>query len=325
MKSYQPKSIKEHNQQLLIKLLKEKQDALTKSQLAQEAGLSVVTINKLLPELVASNLITESEHLVQTGGRQATAYQFNAFHELLLIIQFIELEQKMVLKFYLVDLLGRVMLHEQLSNITLDNFRTKLKELNKRYPEIQLIVTGIPGVEINEKLKIMDFRPFKDLALHTEITQIIPVHTIIENDINATTFGFATGIENKVIAGIYFPENFPPGAALVIHNKLFHGSNHLSGEIKHLPNLSEIAFPLSALQAKEVVTTAVQAVIAMYDPHEIILFIPKEWYSFIHKDAMTKHLANVFSYGVSPSLHFSRKFDALYLDGLIKIGLQHLE
>lgn len=73
MKSYQPKSIKELNQKILINLLKANQDSLTKSQLAHAAGLSVVTINKLLPDLVASNAIKESENPVQTGGRQAAA------------------------------------------------------------------------------------------------------------------------------------------------------------------------------------------------------------------------------------------------------------
>ena len=52
---------------------------------------------------------------------------------------------------------------------------------------------------------------------------------------NAAVFHFKE--EKKIVAGIYFPKNYPPGAGLVIDQQLFKGANHLSGEIKHLPHL----------------------------------------------------------------------------------------
>lgn len=183
-----------------------------------------------------------------------------------------------------------------------------MRELYNVFPDIKLIVTGITGVEISGQLKIMDFLPFKDIALNNESTQIIPVQAIIENDINAATFGFTTTQEKHVLAGLYFPENFPPGASLIVNDTIFHGSNHLSGEIKHLPNLAHLQFPITPQQVKEVVTAAIQAVIAMYDPHAIILFIPKSWHTFINQKEIIDQLTKIFTYGVLPTIHFSQDF-----------------
>ena len=87
MKAYQPTTIKLHNQAVLLDLLKQQQAPMTKRQLADASQLSVVTINKLLPELIEKQLLLTTDQPQRTGGRQAAAYQYNAQRTLLLIIQ----------------------------------------------------------------------------------------------------------------------------------------------------------------------------------------------------------------------------------------------
>lgn len=108
MKAYKPNNIKTHNQDLLIRLLKQNATSMTKRQLSEQSQLSVVTINKLIPDIVQQNIFVELDTPIETGGRHAIAYKFNERRKLFLINQFIEEEKKMVVNFYVVDLLGNI-------------------------------------------------------------------------------------------------------------------------------------------------------------------------------------------------------------------------
>lgn len=323
MKAYKQKNIKEHNQDLLIELLKQNVSPMTKRQLSEQSHLSVVTINKLIPEIVQNNIFIELDTPFETGGRHAIAYKFNERRKLVLINQFIENEKKMVVNFYVVDLLGNIIEKESLSSITLAAFLASVSNLKAKFPEISILLSGIPGVEVDKKLRIMDFTPFRNLDLNAEITKKITIDSFIENDINAATFGYSS--ESKhILAGVYFPESFPPGAALIINQHIFRGYNNLSGEIKHLPNLKYTNFPLKTSELNSILTETLQSILAMYDPHEIILYIPENWLSHIEKELIIKHLSEVFSYNVFPKITISQEFSQNYLNGLIKLGLEKI-
>lgn len=190
MKAYQPTTIKLHNQAVLLDLLKQQQAPMTKRQLADASQLSVVTINKLLPELIEKQLLLTTDQPQRTGGRQAAAYQYNAQRTLLLIIQFIEEDQQIVIRFSVVDLVGNILHHEQSAEGRLPQFLQVIRQIKQEYPKISLAVVGIPGVEIAGRLKIMDAPAFKDMALGELIEKEIAVKTLIENDVNAAVFHF---------------------------------------------------------------------------------------------------------------------------------------
>ena len=78
----------------LIELLKQNAAPMTKRQLSEQSHLSVVTINKLIPDLVQSNTFVELDTPFETGGRRAIAYKFNERRKLFLIHQFLEQEKK---------------------------------------------------------------------------------------------------------------------------------------------------------------------------------------------------------------------------------------
>ncbi|EOH76340.1 MULTISPECIES: ROK family protein [Enterococcus] len=320
MKAYQPTTIKLHNQAVLLDLLKQQQAPMTKRQLADASQLSVVTINKLLPELIEKQLLLTTDQPQRTGGRQAAAYQYNAQRTLLLIIQFIEEDQQIVIRFSVVDLVGNILHHEQSAEGRLPQFLQAIRQIKQEYPKISLAVVGIPGVEIAGRLKIMDAPAFKDMALGELIEKEIAVKTLIENDVNAAVFHFKE--EKKIVAGIYFPKNYPPGAGLVIDQQLFKGANHLSGEIKHLPHLYTASYPLATEAIPEQVTATLQAIVAVTDPHQVILFLPSEWQALVSRSFLEKQLAAVFQYGVLPKLHFSDRFSENYLAGLITMGIE---
>lgn len=323
MKAYNQKNIKKHNQDLLIELLKQNAAPMTKRQMSEQSHLSVVTINKLIPDLVQSNIFIELDTPFETGGRHAIAYKFNERRKLFLIHQFIEQEEQMVVNFYVVDLLGNIIEREYLSSIKLTTFLETISNIKSNFPKISIALSGIPGVEVDNKLKIMDFKPFRHLNLNDEITKKIAVDSFIENDINAATFGYST--EGKhITAGVYFPESFPPGASLIINQHIFRGYNNLSGEIKHLPNLKHRHFPLKKSELNSILSETLQSIIAMYDPHEIILYVPDNWLDHIKIDLIIKNLAELFPYNVFPKIILSQDFSQNYLHGLIKLGLEKM-
>lgn len=89
MKSHKPRNIKNHNLNVLRSVLRENRSLSTKD-LSAISGLSVVSINKLLSELVETGEVTIQENPAITGGRRASIYQFNQHFTHFLVIQFTE-------------------------------------------------------------------------------------------------------------------------------------------------------------------------------------------------------------------------------------------
>ena len=324
LKAFQQQSIKKNNQNFLLSLLKKNRAAMTKKELSEESKLSVVTINKLIPDLVDSRKILPLEAPLETGGRRATAYKFNEQLKLFLVTQFIEINKKFVTNFFIVDLFGQILEKEQIEMITLSKFIEKVTIIKKRYPAIQFVITGIPGVEVNQSLKIMDYPPFRNIDLNQEIIKHVNIESMVENDINAASLGFAKEADT-ILSGVYFPIAFPPGAALILNQKIFHGFNNLSGEIQHLPTLKDRIYPLKSNEIQAAFLETLQSLIATYDPQKIIAFFPYSWNKLIHKDQLMDSLRETFNYNVLPEIIFSQDFSACYSAGLIKLGLQKME
>ncbi|OTN77350.1 hypothetical protein A5886_002450 [Enterococcus sp. 8G7_MSG3316] len=320
MKAYQPKNIKEHNQHLLLSILKEERVGMTTRQLAESSGLSVVTINKLLPELIENLWITPSEVRQKTGGRRAFAYQFNASRAFILVVQFIEKKQMIDFCFSIADLHGDIVFTIEKEIEDIQNFRKMLKELKRLYPKIHKTVIGIPGVEIVGKLEISDVPFLKGVTLREIIAAEIGADVVIENDVNAAAMHYRSG--SSIVGVIYFPEQFPPGGALVIGQQLFTGANQMSGEIKYLPQFDKVSFPLKVGEILMQVNAAVQAMVAMYDPNKLILFIPDRWADSVVPQSVATHLASVYADLILPEIVVETAFVQACLSGLIQIGIE---
>ena len=319
MKAYKQQDIRSHNLQLLKNILRRHVQAMTKKQLADASALSVVTINKLMPALVEAQDVLALEIPQKTGGRFAQMYQFNAEKALLLVLQFIEQDSAMIVRSVVVDLLGKPIFKQEQPVSSVPQFLTEAAKLVKQFPQIAQTIVGIPGAEVDGRLKIMDVDAFRDVALSDLLASELGHPVSIENDINAATLGYARASQ-QIVAGVYFPEAFPPGSALVVNQQIFKGRNQLSGEIKHLAQ-----FSLEVMAFQEVVQMASQAIVAMYDPEEVVCYLNPQLQTRVDKAALQANLANVFPYGVLPEIIFSAHFETDYLAGLIKLGLNQIE
>ncbi|MGL4342367.1 MAG: ROK family protein, partial [Lactococcus lactis] len=139
MKAYKPKNIKEHNKELISDYIKNAHLPLTIRQISDGTQLSVVTINKLIVELIESDTIISLDKHAKTGGRFATAYEFNATKELILILQFIENDKNLVVNYHIVDLLGNVIEQKNLKTNNLEELLLNINHFRSVFPQIVLI------------------------------------------------------------------------------------------------------------------------------------------------------------------------------------------
>lgn len=327
MKSYRPTNIKAHNQLVITQVLRDNQVPLTKSQLSTLTNLSVVTINKLLPEMVTSQQIRELPAPVATGGRKALVYQLNHLFHVILIMQILEINNEIQVLFTVTDMLGGILADNQLGRERLspESILTHLRSFKHDFPTLDTVIIGIPGVAVNDTLKIMDYEPLVNLNIKELLAAEDITNLLIENDVNAATLGFINEAE-QISAGLYFPKEFPPGAALVINNQIFHGKNNLSGEIKHLPSYQKMTYPISSpKEISAALSAALQTIISMYDPEEIIVFLPTSWQADLNFNEITLELERLFPYDVLPIITLSDQFETYHRQGLIRLGVSLVE
>ena len=110
---------------------------------------------------------------------------------------------------------------------------------------------------------------------------------------------------------------------MIINQTIFKGSNNISGEIKYLPTFRNAEFPLSQNEIYLKVFDSIQTIIAMYAPHQLIIFIPQVWEKLLNIDKIKDELREIFPKGTLSQMEFSSNFSSLYLAGLIKLSLRN--
>jgi hypothetical protein len=331
MYSYGPGHVKQHNIQFLKRILKEERQPMTKNQLSKQSGLSVVTINKLIPEMVESGQVLEMTNPIVTGGRRAAVYQLNQNHQLCLVMLYIEEDKEIKTHVSVVNLYGdRLACEEDILQLTeWASIESCIQSYCCKFPNIKMISIGLPGVDMSSNLTVVDPETMKGIVLHQKIEERFALPVIIENDINAAVFGYKytkANPDSTIVSGLYFPEHYPPGTALVFDDYIYHGSNGLSGETKHLPVFNDLTFPLSEKSdIMYICEQIIQTIITMYDPNELILYTKASVMRRIELETIKENLPLVFSYGKEVVITNSEDFQDDYYQGLVLLGIKELE
>lgn len=331
MYSYGPAHVKQHNIHFLKRILKEERQPMTKNQLSKQSGLSVVTINKLIPEMVEGGQVLEMTNPIVTGGRRAAVYQLNQNHQLCLVMLYIEEDKEIKTHVSVVNLYGdRLACEEDILQLTdWDSIESCIQSYCRKFPNIKMISIGLPGMDMSSILTVVDAETMKGIILHKKIEERFALPVIIENDINAAVFGYKhtkAKPDSIIVSGLYFPEHYPPGTALVFDDYIYHGSTGLSGETQHLPVFNDFTFPLSEeSNLTYICEQIVQTVITMYDPNELILYTKASVMRRIELETIKENLLLVFSYGKEVVITNSEDFQDDYYQGLVLLGIKELE
>lgn len=315
--------IREKNLTLLKQYLFEHGQGL-KSELAEQTGISVVTINSLVKQLVEEQVLIEGSSVKPTLGRPATAYHFNydLDHFLLLSIQekLIGEERKLILVGKIVNLAGEVKIAETFgyTEVTIEFLLEKIEYfLNSSIP-FSKIGLSIPGKTYQGVVLSSWEGLFDQWKIEQAIAELTPIPVHIENDAHLLTIGATISEKlsrNTTIVGIFYPENSMPGVTIYTNGLLLGGKHNLAGEAKYLPHLIDSDHTLS----KEELVHNLIEILAIYN-----VVIAPDIFVISADSANTKtisqafHASPVISKQVSqPDLFFVENFQEALETGLL--------
>ncbi|MCM3781367.1 ROK family protein [Neobacillus mesonae] len=276
MKKADAYSMKQINLNLLWRVMKQCGSA-TKPQLASMTGLSVVTINSLVKDLVETGELIEDEITASNGGRPALTYRFNYDFSLALVIHMNEQQGKDVVNASVVNLNEEVLKQEKYSYLAfeLSSLIHLIDQILIEYHSIKVIGIGIPGQSVDGVITVTSHGPLHGMRLMEEIKTAFGLPVILENDVNAAISGYAYRADlpdDLCIAGIYFPEKYPPGMGIFLDGKVIKGKKGMAGEIKFLPIHVDWLQPLNGEVFTEIACRVLQSVNAVLAPDQIVIY-----------------------------------------------------
>ncbi|WP_077601422.1 ROK family protein [Oceanobacillus sojae] len=242
--------IRRENSKLLRALLFRERKAI-KAEMVKETGLSVVTINSLVKELVQENILLENASVQQKTGRPAAEYIFNYDKSYYLLISIQEKkshERKRRLEIIvkIVNLGGVEIVSEVLefSNNMEDLLGVIEKYIHREY-EIERIGLALPGKIFEGVITSSWGSVFDCWNIEEELKKITDIPIKIQNDAHIMTMGFCAehNLTDGSVVGIFYPEKSMPGVTILSNGVLIEGQKGLAGETKYLPMLMDKAAP----------------------------------------------------------------------------------
>lgn len=231
--------IKHINTGILRKVLRDNGQA-TKPELAEATGLSVVTINALIMDLVTSEEVIENGYIPSSGGRPSMQYRYNYDYQCAAIVYGYRKENRNCISTRILNLAGEVLWKqdEYMEEVEIESFEKVLDQGFQQYPNVKVIIFGLPGEMIDDVVTINDYSGIIGPDFIPYYKKRYQVSVLFENDINAMTYGYYRKGDNEysdAVVGLYFPRNHPPGAGLIIDGHIYYGKQHFAGEIAALP------------------------------------------------------------------------------------------
>ncbi|SHK80088.1 ROK family protein [Selenomonas ruminantium] len=273
------KDVRKHNLQKVRQALRSLRQA-TKPQLAESTGLSVMTVNTLVKilqeqgevELLEAFLPSASED----GGRPARQYRYLADRLLALTLCFYEEDGTNRLEVNVENLFGDSVFSERLAcpDVSLDFLLARIRQYQAQYPRLALVMMGLPGVEVDGAMAVVDYPALKGVRLREQLEASTGLPIRLVNDINAAVSGYGMTLgetsRQETVVGIYWPRNYPPGAGILLNGKLYKGRDGLAGEISCLFDRG-LYQPreLSAAQVAEKIVHFVR----FWNPHRMVLYL----------------------------------------------------
>lgn len=323
--------IREVNINLVRKVLKERGE-VTKRQVAESTGLSIVTVGTVLHDLAERNEVRAGKMSSSSGGRPAQQYIYNDEHALALILFPFEQEGSITIESTIVTLSGR-RLHEASTNvphIDLDAFEQVIDDTLQLYPKIGAIGFGLPGSEVDAVLVVSDYEALRGLKVAEHFKNRYNKPVVIENDVNAAVLGYCSSHMPKdtdqAVVYFYFPDRFPPGAGIFLGGKLYKGKRGFAGEVGHMPlgvQWGDTGPQASSDVLEEAISKLTVAVSSVLNPDVVVLYG-----SFLNEEhllAVTEKCRAALPASTVPDILLSEDFAADYLNGMIAQTLRSLE
>ena len=248
----------------------------TKPQLAKRLNLSVVTVNALLQDLLQQGEAERVMEAISSGGRPAEQYRYVSSRKLVLTACLHEQARHDMLSLALVDLLGEChpLVQTYLPEVTVERLGKILAEYASKYSQIIKVLIGLPGVEQGGILRVIDYPELKNQPLAASLQKLLGKPVEIVNDINATIVGRGAALgsvaAHENIIGVYWPQQYPPGAGILLEGRLYKGRDGMAGEIGQ-----RFGWPGQAaenISHEEQLLFMCELLTRMWNPHRLVFY-----------------------------------------------------
>jgi len=313
------REMKKHNVVLVVNALKALNSA-TKADLSAQTGLSVATCGTVLNDLCLTGEVLAQALDASSGGRPAQRYAYNPdfFSVLSLYVEGSNASAR--ISALITSATGEAL--EQLDTacqpFVLENFFDAISGIVTRYPNLQAMGIGLPGVIVDGVVASCDISLFAHLPLVQILQEKFGVFVQVGNDMNYTAYGFYRSTcpqETAPVAYLLQPEGECTGCGMVINGRVLQGASHFAGEVSHLP----LPQPAEG-QLVERLGNIVVTLVAVINPVTVALSGPR---------LQKQDLADISRYcqGHIPAQHlphliFRPSIEQDYLQGIAELTLE---
>ena len=267
------KDLRRRNLQLLRDALRKLRQA-SKPRLAQETGLSVVTVNALMQLLLERKEAEPVTEATSTGGRPAQQYRFRGERRLAIACYLYEENGRAKMVAFVENLLGEIMEQQEFypEAVTKEIFPAALRPLLGKYPQTTAIVVGMPGTEINGTLEAVEYPALRGMPFSRWLTAEVDRPVYFTNDLHAAVAGsanlFGKTVVDETVIGVYWSQKDPPGAGILLRGKLYMGRDGIAGELGR-------RFQREWQPPRDPIREAARLIVLMtrtWNPHGMILY-----------------------------------------------------
>lgn len=303
----------------------------TKNDIAEATKLSVATCTNVLKQLLESGEVLELDHQASTGGRPARRFQYNPNFGQIAIMYLRKESDTYTIFWQISNLLGEA-LHEEVTPVkemTLSEVDQVIDDMFMNYSDIKVLSLGLPGVVKDGCLFMCDFERIQHTDIASHIQKRYDVKVIVENDMNATAYGYykSHNTSDDSIAYIYFPLNHPCGSGIIINHKILRGHSNFAGELSFLPlNLSrseQAGLQYVNSEFTDMILKMIQSINCIINPKTIVFSGEKITASLL--SIIENKLRTLTTAIHQPQIAYEKDIHESYVKGLIALSMEQLK
>ena len=310
------KSIRKENARLALEAIARKKH-ITKLEISEETGLSLMTAGKLVSMLGASGIIMRGKSIALKAGRRAEVFRIR--HEWLIPVFEIACR---VFKFYITDLEGNVIDKIEyrctdspmyISNEFISFLKTTLELLKKRYKNrkalgVGVCVSGVYDAE-NDRIISSMMPELSSIKLMQNISKIFKQDNVVIDNANRLC---AAGLiesnkdyQNRTITCLSVSDSIE--CTTCDHGSYISGANNLAGRLGDMPYAPGFTYANFMRDAKDSaavfspVLDLLKTAAVAYDPDTIYLCSDKFTFSPQMKDMLYSSLKNEMRWATNKS------------------------
>ncbi len=217
---------------------------LSRANLAERTGLNRSTISSIVSDLIAEQLVRETEYQSSGGGRPGMSLELNPGGGSAVGIEIGVDFISVILTDFVADVLWRrrIPLNTlETQSVILERVETLAAQALKLGTERGLqprgIGLGVPGlVDISEGVLVLAPNlGWRNVPLESLWSTRFELPIFVENEANAAALGeYFFGVARDVNNFIYLSAGVGLGGGIIINGKLFRGSGGYAGELGHM-------------------------------------------------------------------------------------------